>query len=472
MSLSHALNLASNGLTTTQAMSRVTAGNVSNAMTPGYVRREAVIATSGGGEGSAVIAEIQREVDTALVRMSRQENAKMVKHQAVHAGLKDYTIFLGQPGDGASTADKFSAFNTSLTTLANMPSSTGAQTGVVYAAEELATSIRGASNALATVRAEVDMEIRYEVADLNQHLHDVAALNQRMQRFSQGTMEQVSLEDDISRTLDAMSGIVDLTTTRTVDGWINVYTTGGVALLEGDSVRDVTYNPGDGSIFAGTQEITPGKDGIHGLEEGSLAGFIELKNETLPLFQLQLDEYARALIQTFEAADSTVGAGQPGLFTDNGLAFNASRLEGLAGRLQVNSAVRPSAGGDVWRIRDGVGATTEGAASDSTQVHQFIDALDTTISTDNDSGLTSSLSLSRFASEILTIQSSERTRAEDRYQASASAAELIQSSRQSVEGVNIDEEMQKLLLIEQSFSANSKMLTTVAEMLDTLLAAV
>ena len=44
--------------------------------------------------------------------------------------------------------------------------------------------------------------------------------------------------------------------------------------------------------------------------------------------------------------------------------------------------------------------------------------------------------------------------------------------RRNSEGVNIDDEMQQLLLIEQSYAANSRVLTAVSEMIDTLIAAV
>lgn len=46
------------------------------------------------------------------------------------------------------------------------------------------------------------------------------------------------------------------------------------------------------------------------------------------------------------------------------------------------------------------------------------------------------------------------------------------SARRNAEGVNIDDEMQYLMLIEQSYAANSKILTTVSQMIDTLIAAV
>jgi len=470
MSLSGALNTAATGLATTQTQTRVTSDNVANAMTPGYVRREAVLVST--GTGGVVVSEVRRDVDAALVRMARAETGKMAHQQAIHEGLRDYTIYLGQPGDGLSPAEKFSAFNTAMTTLVNMPSSTGAQSAAVYAAEDLAASIRGASDTLANVRAEVDMEIRYEVADLNQALYDLADLNTQMRDFGPGTLEAAQVGDRIDGLLDQVSEIVGVRVSQAADGRVSVYTTGGAALLEGSQVQDVTYNPGDGTFFAGETEITPGKAGVRGVEEGSLAGFAELKQEILPRFQLQLDEYARGLIQAFEGADQTLAAGQAGLFTDNGHAFDPSKLDGLASRIRVNDAVGHGAGSEVWRIRDGMGATTPGEAADATQIQAFIDAFDAPVGADPATGLNATVTLANFGAELVSAQSAERARVESNYNAASSAAEMVQASRQNVEGVNIDEELQKLLLIEQSYAANSKMLTAVADMLDTLLAAV
>ena len=127
MSLTSALNSAGAGLASSQTLSQVSADNVANAMTPGFVRRRGVLVSPGIGQGGAVVAEIRREVDASLDRMSRLESGKMMRQRAIYESLQNYTIYLGQPGDGISPADKFSAFNTSLTTLVNLPSSTNAQ---------------------------------------------------------------------------------------------------------------------------------------------------------------------------------------------------------------------------------------------------------------------------------------------------------------------------------------------------------
>jgi flagellar hook-associated protein 1 FlgK len=471
MSLPDAINAAQSGLAASQTLSRVAAENVSNAMTPGYVRRDAVL-TSRGGAGGVVVAEFRRDVDAALTRVARQETGKMTRHQAVYEGLRNYTAFLGQPSDDISPASRFSDFSNAMTTLVNLPSSNGAQLGAVVAAEELAASIRGAHNFLAEVRAEVDMEIRYEVSDLNQNLHRIAELNPLATQLQSNTLDAINYQDQIDRIIDEIAQTAEVRITKTSDGWVNVYTATGAALLEGDIVSDVTYNPGTGDFFAANQEITPGKDGLHGIENGSLMGFSELRNEILPRFQLQLDEYSRALVQSFESADSSLSATQAGLFTDAGSRFDASNLDGLAGRLTVNQLVQVTKDAEVWRIRDGLGVATEGDASDTQQIQTFIATFEAEVSVVSQAGLGANIRLGGLAAAVVASQHSERARAETLFNSATSAAEVVEASRRSAEGVSIDDEMIRLSMIEQSYAANSKLLKTLMEMFDTLLDAV
>ena len=470
MSLTGALNSATSGLRTTQTLSRVAADNVSNALNPGYVRRRAMVVTPNTHQSGSMVGEIRREVNASLQRMARHETGKMARFQVVQEGLRSYTAYLGQPGDGSSPADKFSAFQNSLTTLVNMPSSNGAQSGAVLAAEDLALSIRNASQTLGTTATEVDMEIRYEVADLNQALYQLRELNIQRRDFGEGTLETAKYDEQIDQVLDQISGIVDIRSTISSNGSVSIYTRGGAALIEGDQVQDVTFNQGDGTLMAGMQDITPFKDGVRGLQQGSLVGLSELKRDVIPRFKLQLDEYARGLIETFEGADASLTPGQPGLFTDNGVAFNPANLDGLAARIQVNEQISLQGDAEVWRIRDGLGAAAPGDVADSTQLSAFIAALDNPLGAAVATGIPPTVTLRDFGAEMVTSQASERARAENDFNAASSAAEVVLAARRNTEGVNIDDEMQQLLLIEQSYAANSRILTTVSEMIDTLIA--
>ncbi|WP_289089948.1 flagellar hook-associated protein FlgK [uncultured Sulfitobacter sp.] len=472
MSLSGALNSATAGLHTTQGQSRIAADNVSNAMTPGYVRREAVLVTASGGQGGAVISEVRREVDATLQRMSRLENSRMTQYQSIQEGLTTYTAYLGQPGDGTSPADRFNDFQNSLTTLVNMPSSNGAQTSVALAAEDLVRSVKGAATTLSTTLNDVNMEIRYEVADLNTALYQLRDLNASGSGFTPGSLEAAQFDEKVDTILDQISGIVDTRIHRSSNGSISLYTVSGAALLEGRVVQDVTFNPSDGTLMAGNQDITPFKDGVRGIQHGSLAGLSELKRETIPQFSQQLDEYARGLIQTFEEADASLAPGEAGLFTDNGIAFDPANITGLASRLQINSKISSTGEAEVWRIRDGLGATSPGAGSETVQINAFLAGLDTAMNAATGTGIPAEVTLRDFSAEMITSQAATRARAENDYNAAASAAEVVMSARRNSEGVNIDDEMQQLLLIEQSYAANSRVLTAVSEMIDTLIAAV
>ena len=472
MSLSGALNSATAGLHTTQGQSRIAADNVSNAMTPGYVRREAVLVTASGGQGGAVISEVRREVDATLQRMSRLENSRMTQYQSIQEGLTTYTAYLGQPGDGTSPADRFNDFQNSLTTLVNMPSSNGAQTSVALAAEDLVRSVKGAATTLSTTLNDVNMEIRYEVADLNTALYQLRDLNASGSGFTPGSLEAAQFDEKVDTILDQISGIVDTRIHRSSNGSISLYTVSGAALLEGRVVQDVTFNPSDGTLMAGNQDITPFKDGVRGIQHGSLAGLSELKRETIPQFSQQLDEYARGLIQTFEGADASLAPGEAGLFTDNGNAFDPANITGLASRLQINSKISSTGEAEVWRIRDGLGATSPGAGSETVQINAFLAGLDTAMNAATGTGIPAEVTLRDFSAEMITSQAATRARAENDFNAAASAAEVVMSARRNSEGVNIDDEMQQLLLIEQSYAANSRVLTAVSEMIDTLIAAV
>ena len=316
------------------------------------------------------------------------------------------------------------------------------------------------------------MEIRYEVADLNQSLYALRELNTKQLDIGQGTIEWAQFKEKIDNLLDQVASVVDTRVTVSANGSVSIYTVGGAALLEGDLVQDVTFTAGDGTLMAGAQDITPFKDGVRGLEHGSLVGLVELKRRVLPQFNAQLDEYARGLIQAFEGADSSLAAGQPGLFTDNGSAYDPANLTGLASRLHVNEKVTLNGDAEVWRIRDGLGVSAPGAAADSSQIGAFVAALGTPVGASSASGIPGFVTVRDFAAEMVTAQATERARAENNYNAANSAAEVVNGARNNAEGVSIDDEMQRLLLIEQSFSANSRVLTTVSEMIDALIAAV
>ena len=265
---------------------------------------------------------------------------------------------------------------------------------------------------------------------------------------------------------------MDFTTRTDSKGRIEIFTGGGTALITGGEAETLSFDTDTGILTAGEIEITPGVAGKRGISEGSLSGKIELVTTVLPEMRAQLDEVARALIDGMVAADASLAAGEAGLFTDNGAALSDPFEPGLASRISVNEAVVPESGGSLWRIRDGLGADTPGAAGDNTQVKAFADTLDGAMGFDESLGLGDNMSLPSYISTLIASQNSTRASAETSAKSLAAGTIAVQSSRLSFMGVNVDDELQQLAAIQQSYNANAQTLSVVSEMLDTLLGAI
>lgn len=473
MSISAAFNVSRSGLRATEERATMVAGNIANASTPGYARRDAA-QTSGtpAGQGSTVEVRIARQVDDRLAAMTRRAGAEAAGATVTGEVLNGYLGTLGNPGDEISPAARVAEFQTSLDLLVNAPNSAGVQRGVLLNAESLVKSLNTASQSLTTATADAAEEFGRTVGTVNAALSGIAQLNDQLQLEVPGTQGEADLRDRIGRALDDLSRQMQFDTRWESDGTLTLHTTGGAELVRGSEAAAITFDPQTGTLQTGNIDITPGVPGARGFSEGRLAELSTLLSDTLPQMGQQLDELARVLVQSFEAADASIGPGQAGLFTDAGAAFDPAQAVGLAGRISINDAVRPEAGGGLWRLRDGMGAATPGDAGATAQIGAFIDALSAPQGFAPGAGLGTNRTIGDYAATLVGAHQNIRVSAEARAEGGAVKLATFEDSRAGIEGVNIDTELQKLLEIEQAYGANSQVLTSLTSMIDTLLDAV
>lgn len=473
MSISSAFVASQSGLRMTEKWAEVTSANIANATREGYVRRGLSLSSAAGdASGGVAVTGITREVNSAVARMYRLEIGRMSRQEAVADGLETYAAQLGQPDDAQALTSRLTALQSSFDLLANNPADPSLQRATAEAAGALARSLNQASAALDEAGAEARRGIAQDVETLNNLLGKVASLNERIVQESGATAARAGLEDELGTTLDAISELMDVEVSRDAQGRVTLHSSGGTPLIAAGTVQQVSYDAATGQLMAGAAEITPGVPGVRGFEEGRIAGALALQNEVLPQMQLQLDEFARALVEGFETQDASLAPGQAGLFTDSGAAYDPAQREGLAGRLSVNSAVLPESGGELWRIRDGLGAAAPGADSDSTQINAFLSALEAQHGFDTQAQLGDQGTLADYAANLISAQQFVRVDAQGQLDTLQAGADAIAATRSGSEGVNVDDELQQLAAIEQAYAANSRVMQTLAEMIDALLAAV
>jgi flagellar hook-associated protein 1 len=470
MGISSAFAASRSGLAAVEKWAEITSGNIANGDRAGYVRKSVLREPAPGG--GVLVSGIRRETDAAVERLHRIELSRVGRQEAVASGLELYTTRLGEPGAPGSLLGRVDALTSVFTQLANAPDQFALQNAAVDASRGVAQALNQTSAALREARSTALQRAETSVGTLNVGLGRIAELNKQIVFAAPGSDAQAALLDEAGMILDRLAEVADLRIVTDGQGRTSVYTAGGTALVEGPVAKTLRLDGAGPALLADDIDITPGRPGARGFEEGRLAGEMALLTETIPRMQRQLDEMARALIDGFTAADASLAPGEDGLFLDRTGAWPPAGLDGLADRIAVNDRVLTEAGGAPWRLRDGIGALAQGPAADATQLNAFVAMLEGAMTFDAAAGLGTSSTLSGFATDLVANQQQIRVSAQERRESLQAGAAALEAVRSGISGVNRDDELQKLIEIEQSYAANSTVIRTLTDMLDTLLAAV
>lgn len=354
MSLTATLRTAVTGLATAQRALGVTAHNVANASTEGYVRKvhsQETVVHDGRGAGAQALAP-RRVVDEFLVAELREQGGRLGRSEALEEliGRAQARLF-GAPGETeVGIKGQLRALAGALESLANDPARSAQRAQVLGAAEAVAGELRRAGEQVQALRRDADQRLDQLIDRINL---DVAALDQVNQELAQGR-PSAELEDRRDRLLAGIARKIDISTYRQDDGRVSVYLRGGQPLLEG-SRRVLVYEPapavGSATLFgpielyaerdidpttgepvagaAGVELVsgglraelppelvtgTPADDDLivsSPLVKGELQGLLEARDRHLPELADQLDELARIVRFALNAAHNAANAWPP-----------------------------------------------------------------------------------------------------------------------------------------------------------------
>lgn len=481
MSLSTSLANALSGLTASSRAAGVISSNVANALTEGYARRELHLSSQSlGGTGAGVQVDgITRSVNVAVLADRRLADA-----DAGNAGLRTGFLsrvetLLGNPEDAGSLAARIAGIEASLVQAASRPDSQARLQGVVDAANALTDHLGALTDDVQQARMDADAGIARQVATLNTSLTQIDRLNAEILAQRAAGRDATALMDQRQLLVDRVAEIVPVREVPRDRDQIALFTTGGAILLEGNpavigftpaGVITADMTIGSGALSGLTingMPVPSTDDGVLG--GGTLGATLAIRDDLAPGAQRQLDALARDLIERFEApgVDPTLTPGQPGLFTDAGAVLDPLLEEGLAGRLRLNALVDPAAGGQLWRLRDGLGAAAPGNVGDATRLTSLGAALSTGRVPSSGGFIGAARSASGLAADVLSGIASARQQAEFRESFSVSRQEAL-TELHLADGVDTDAEMQNLLLVEQAYSANARVIQVIDDLLQQL----
>lgn len=461
MSVQLALTSALSGLRTTQQQAAMVSHNLANATTAGYVRRDldlSAVTTAGRGAGVRVDA-VARKVDELLIRDARFETSRYSGQEARASALADYALVLGQPQDEKSVSTQLSKLQQAFSRLHDMPNDDAARNAVVSQAAALADGLNRAAEAAQTVQEDARGRLLTSVDAVNTSLQRISELNGRIATLESRGGDAGDLHDERDRLLDQVSQEIGIRTYSREDGQVVVMTRNGQTLL------DHPLAPGDQPLTLLGDEVMANGVALSAkpdseIQSGRIMGYVQTIKQDMPRAMAQLDELAAGIVQAFQGAEADPT--QPGLFTDAGAAYGATA--GLASRIAVNDVVRTES----WRMQSGVQAAAPLQPGDQTQIDKFLTVFTGTrgfAATDMPANAT----LGGYATAMVSAQQGYRTGAESEMNARKISADTLETARINRDGVNIDDEMQKLMLIEQSYGASAQVVQVAGRMIDILL---
>jgi flagellar hook-associated protein 1 FlgK len=309
-----ALGASLSGLSVTKAQLDVLAVNIANADTPGYTRKSLSQSTSiAGTQVIGVRTEsLDRQLDTLLQKQIRSELGASGYVQTV-AGYQDrLNMMMGEPGSASAFDTLVSNFTSSLSSLSDNPSSFTAQQAVIGDAQVLAQTLNSMSEDVQQLRTEAEQGIADSVRNINDALQRIEQVNNTIIGVAGDAKVPADLLDERDRYIDLLAKEIDIQVLEQPSGSVSIFTNSGISLFSGEAqplkfdqaaklnpLSQYSSIPGERTV--GTVTIgTLGSDSIdllagNNIRSGRLAGFVELRDDTLVEMQNRLDEFAHHL---------------------------------------------------------------------------------------------------------------------------------------------------------------------------------
>lgn len=314
MGLTHILKTANSGLSVTQTSIDVVARNIANAGTEGYSRKittqENLVA---GNQGmGARISGVFREIDQYVQQQLFVEDSRLSFATTVNDYLNKVDQLFGAPGSANALDTRLNDFSLSLQDLSTQPESHAARAAVVAQAEGVASALRQLTDGVQGLRQLAEDSIADGIADVNNLLNKLQEVNTQVASANALGAESADLLDHRDLIVNKISEYLEVNVRTDTTGRAILYTKSGNVLVDNEAVQltfDRNGNVQPGAIYheddavrgVGTVTLTGSngyeldliENGI--LTTGKLGALIELRDQTLPEAQRQLDDLAEGL---------------------------------------------------------------------------------------------------------------------------------------------------------------------------------
>ena len=477
--ISTILNIAQGALQANQMAMQTISHNIANVNTPGYTRQKAVLEPQSPYTLDRLKFGLGVKVDSivqffdAFTTRTIHQNTSSLKEYETKASVLSYVESLWNETGGPSLGQTLGEFWNAWQGVANNPGGMTERAALIEKSKILTQKFNSLSNELDGIERNMNTNLQMGMEEFNRITRGIANLNERILAAESSQTAANDLRDQRNRLLEELSGWVDITYLEDSNGTVMVQTSKGILLVNGNRNWDLSIE--GNSIY---------RDGVASdvsdrLTGGKLGGWLDLRDEIIPQYAANLDELAGTLIQqvnSLHTAGFTLSGATGMSFFQDFLAApavpSATDFKGAAAYISLSSDVlghpeNIAAGGVSGAPGDNENALNIAAL----QTDRTLTIRKWTIE-DRGRTLTNSLETGTlddyYQSRIgeMGTRSEEMNENQDFVQSILTRLEEV---RDSVSGVNLDEELAEMMKFQHAYEAASKIIAIVDEMLKSLM---
>ncbi|MGS0675394.1 flagellar hook-associated protein FlgK [Shewanella sp. 125m-1] len=451
------LNIGMSGLNASMAALTATSNNVTNAMVPGYSRQQVMLSSVGNGvygSGSGVMVDGVR-------RISDQYEVAQLWNTTSNLGFaQTQSSYLGQVeqifgSEGNSISAGLDLLFASLNSAMEQPSEIAHRQGVLNEAKALTQRFNSISEGLNSQVSQVEGQIGASAKEINAQLKTIASFNAEIQSSNASGNVPLELLDARDAAIDDLSAIVDINVVEDSSGMINISLAQGQPLLSGTIASKVQVTPDPANPKFSQLSIQFGQSSFP-LDEtagGSLGALIDYRDNSMVDSMAFIDELAMAMADEFNAVlagGTDLNGNTP---TQNLFTYDPTNPAG---------SLKMTAGFNADMLAFG----KDGTPGDNSNLKELVEIANKSF-TFSSMGVDTTMG-DTFASKIGELGSASR-----QAKMSKDTAETLQLEAQkqwaSTSGVNMDEEGVNLIIYQQSYQANAKVISTADQLFQTIL---
>lgn len=462
------LNIGSESLSVSR-MGVDTAGhNIANAQVEGYSRQRVNVKARPPHEKGGVLLGAGAYAES-IDRAHDQWNEKQLNraNQTAGAAAARLTAMksiegLFSPGLQSGVDVELTKFFNAAQDLSNFPDDVTVRTSFREAARSLAQSFQRVESGLDRERQDLNQKIAFEVSSLDDSMTQIARLNAQIREHEVLPGSHANdLRDERDRLLRDMSRKLDVHYYEDQHGMICVRGPGDSMLVDGVMATHLYVEPNkqNGGLYDVMIEGAEGgmDTNLSGqVSNGEIAAMLDVRDKVITGLSAKNNQLAMGV------ANSVNEVHREG--------FGLNGFKEVAGRNLFKIGGDPSRPAASLTLDDAIEASTDAISFASTPMASGDNVVGNRILALKDQNVVEGrTSFTQFYSDMVGGFGTEVIRAEHVHEAEDVMVKDLSNRREAVSGVSLDEEATSLMRWQANFAASSKLITTVDEMLDTVL---